>query len=50
LFMIVFFYRWRLFIQLRIRCWWHFFIWLFFIRIRNLIAKLFILWVRITYD
>jgi hypothetical protein len=46
----VFFYRWRLFIQLRIRRWWHFFIRLFFIRARNLIAKLFILWVRITYD
>ncbi len=50
LFIIFLFVRWRLFIQFRIRRWWHFFIRLFFIRARNLIAKLFILWVRITYD
>ncbi len=50
LFIVVLFYRWRLFIQFRIRRWWHFFIRLFFIRTRNLIAKFFILWVRITND
>jgi hypothetical protein len=45
LFIVIFIFWWRLFIQLRIRCWWH-----FFIRTRNLIAKLFILWIRIMYD
>ncbi len=50
LFIVVLFYRWRFFIQFRIRRWWHFFIRLFFIRTRNLIVKFFIFWVRITYD
>ncbi len=50
LFIVVLFVRWRLFIQLEIRNWWHFFIRLFFIRTRNLIAKLFTFWVRIAYD
>ncbi len=45
LFIVILFVRWRLFIQLRIRRWWH-----FFIRTRNLTAKLFIFWIRITYD
>jgi hypothetical protein len=50
LFIVVFFVRWRFSIQFRIRRWWHFFIRLFFIRARNLIVKLFILWIQITYD
>jgi hypothetical protein len=45
LFIVILIVWWRLSIQLRIRRWWH-----FFIRARNLTAKLFIFWIRIAYD